>query len=117
MLLAVVLAAALTGVLGLWATWFTIRDRAVILVQLIGAAVVEAALVAQGVVALVLVLRGRAVADPWTFWGYLVTAVCLLPVAAVWAMADRTRWSSVVLVAVCVALLAMQARVWQLWTA
>lgn len=53
---------------------------------------VEAALVAQGVVALVLVLRGRAVADPWTFWGYLVTAVCLLPVAAVWAMADRTRW-------------------------
>ena len=117
MLPTVIIASVLAGLLALWALWFTIADRAVILKQLIGGGVVELALVAQIVVAIVGLAGGHRVADPWTLWGYLIVAAVLLPVAGAWAFADRTRWSSVVLLVACVALLAMQARVWQVWTA
>ncbi|WP_127127479.1 hypothetical protein [Georgenia sp. SYP-B2076] len=117
MLPALVLASVLAALLALWALWFTVRDRAVILKQLIGGAVVEVALLAQIVVAAVALAGGHDVREPWTLWGYLVVAVLLLPVAAAWAFAERTRWSSVVLLVACVAILAMQARVWQVWTA
>ncbi|MFH5823330.1 hypothetical protein [Georgenia sp. AZ-5] len=117
MLFTVSLAAAIVAVLGLWALWFTLRDRAVVLKQLILGGVVEAALAAQIVVALVGLARGHVLAEPWTFWGYVITALFLLPVAGAWAFADRTRWSSVVLLVACVAILAMQARVWQVWNA
>jgi hypothetical protein len=111
----VVLAAALAGALALWAAWFALRDRPVVLRQLVAGGAVEVALLAQIVVGIVAAAGGRSPADPWTFWGYVVTAVVLLPVAAVWAMADRTRTSSVVLLVACVAIMAMQARVWQVW--
>lgn len=117
MLVAISVTAALTGVLAVWATWFTLADRAVILKQLILGAVVVLSLVAQIVVGLVATAQGYALADPWTFWGYVATAVVLLPVAGAWAFADRSRWSSVVLLVACAAILAMQAREWQLWSA
>ncbi|WP_448072281.1 hypothetical protein [Georgenia yuyongxinii] len=117
MQLTVTLTAILVALLGLWALWFAVAGRAVILRQLIAGGVVEAAILAQIAVALVLVARGYEVTEPWTFWGYVVTALFLLPVAAAWALADRTRWSSVVLVVACAAILAMQARVWQVWSA
>ncbi|MPV37646.1 hypothetical protein [Georgenia subflava] len=117
MLISVYVTAVLCGLLGLWAAWFAVRGRPVIFKQLLAGGVVEAALVVQGVVALVGVVGGHPLAEPWTYWGYLVTALFLLPVAAVWAMADRTRTSSIALVVVCVAILAMQARMWQVWTA
>jgi hypothetical protein len=116
-LLTVLLTSVLAGVLGLWAAWYAVRGRPVLFKQLVGGAVVELALLAQAVVALVAGAGGHGPAEPWTFWGYLITALFLLPVAAVWAMTDRTRTSSVALLVVCVAILAMQARVWQLWTA
>jgi hypothetical protein len=115
--LTVTLTAILVALLGLWALWFAVVGRAVILRQLIAGGVVEVAILAQIGVAFVEVARGYELAEPWTFWGYVVTALFLLPVAAVWALADRTRWSSVVLVVACVAILAMQLRVWQVWSA
>lgn len=117
MFLSVVVTAILTGVLALWAAWFAIADRAVILKQLVFGGLAVAALLVQVVVALVGVGGGHTLADPWTFWGYAATQVVLLPAAGVWAFADRSRWSSVVLLVACLAVLAMQARVWQLWSA
>ena len=102
MLISVYATAVLTGLLGLWATWFAIRDRPVIFKQLVAGGVVEASLVAQVVVAVAGTAAGHRLAEPWTFWGYLVTALLLLPVAAVWAMADRTRTSSVALLVIAV---------------
>lgn len=116
MLPTVLITSALAGALGLWAAWYAVRGRPVLFKQLVGGAVVEVSLLAQVVVALVAGAGGDAPSEPWTFWGYLITALFLLPVAAVWAMADRTRTSSVALLVVCVAILAMQARVWQVWT-
>lgn len=117
MLVAISITSILTGVLALWAAWFSLADRAVILKQLIVGGVVVLSLVAQVVVGLVATAQGYALADPLTFWGYMTTAVVLLPVAGAWAFADRSRWSSVVLLVACSAILAMQAREWQLWTA
>ena len=116
-LVAVWLTAVLAALLGLWATWFTIRDRPVILKQLIFGGVVVVSMLAQVVVAVAGLVGGHTVTDPWTFWGYVATSIVLLPVAGIWAFADRTRWSSVVLLVACLAICAMQLRVWQVWSA
>jgi hypothetical protein len=108
--LALVLCAALAG----WAAWFVVRDRAVVLRQLFGAAAVEAVLVVQAVVAGVLQAGGHEVDGP-LFWGYLLTAALLLPIAAAWAFAERTRWSSVVLLVASLTVAFLQWRLWIIW--
>lgn len=112
----VVLAAALCLVLATWAAWRTAVDRPVILRQLLAAAVIEALLVVQVVVALVSVAAGTGPADAVTFWGYLVTTLLVLPFAAAWAFAERTRWSSVVLLVAAVTVAFLQYRTVQVWT-
>lgn len=92
--LAVVLS---TAVVAAWASVRAARDRPVVLRQLLAAGVVEALLLVQAVEAAVRSLRGAGPADAATFWGYLMTALLVLPGAAAWAFAERTRWSSVVL--------------------
>lgn len=97
-----------------WAVWFVIRDRAVVLRQLWGAGVVEALLVVQLVIGGLLVARADDV-DALTFWGYLITILFVLPVAAVWAFAERTRWSSVVLAVACLTVIFLEYRLLQIW--
>jgi hypothetical protein len=110
-ILVVLLSLALAG----WAAAFALRDRAVVLRQLKGAAVVEAVLVVQVLVAVVVTVRGDAPDDAVTFWGYLLTALVVLPVAAAWAFAERTRWSSVVLLVAALTITVMQWRLLQIW--
>ncbi len=110
-----VLVAAAAVLLGAWAGWFVVRDRAVILRQLWGGAVVEGLLVVQAVVAGVLHASSRAPAEPAVFWGYVVTQLILLPLAAVWAFAERTRWSSVVLLVAALTVAFLQLRLDQTW--
>lgn len=107
----VVLSVVLAG----WALWRTVRDRPVILRQLLLGAVVEVVLLAEVVVAAVVSARGESPADPATFWGYLVTTLVVLPVAAAWAFAERTRWSSVVLLVAALTVAFLQYRVVQVW--
>ncbi|ROS73037.1 hypothetical protein [Cellulomonas sp. PhB143] len=109
------LAVALCVALAAWAGWFVARDRAVVLRQLWGAAVVEAVLLVQVVWAVVLVATQDHAYDPALFWGYFLTALVLLPVAAVWAFAERTRWSSVVLLVAAVTVAFLEYRLWQIW--
>ncbi|PFG43516.1 hypothetical protein ATJ88_2213 [Isoptericola jiangsuensis] len=109
-----VLALALCVALAGWAAWFVLRDRAVVLRQLFGAAAVEAVLLVQAVVAGVLQAGGHAVDGP-LFWGYLLTSALLLPIAAAWAFAERTRWSSVVLLVAALTVAFLQWRLWIIW--
>ena len=112
LILVVALCVALAG----WALVFVVRDRAVILKQLFGAAAVEAVLLVQAVVAGVQLLGGHSV-DGALFWGYVATALVLLPVAAAWAFAERTRWSSVVLAVAALTVGFLEWRLWQIWGA
>lgn len=111
-MLVIVLASALA----LWAIIWALRDRAVVLRQLIAAGVVEAVLLVQLVAALVLAfVTGSGGPGTGSYWLYTVALLALLPVAAVWAFAERTRWSSVVLVVACLSVVFMQWRAMTMW--
>jgi hypothetical protein len=109
------LVGALCLLLGGWALWFVVKDRAVILRQLWGAAVVEAVLVVQGIVAGVLAATGSGHVDGLLFWGYVATQLLVLPLAAAWAFAERTRWSSVVLLVAALTVVFLEYRLLQIW--
>jgi len=109
------LIAALCLALAGWALWFVVRDRAVILRQLWGGAVVEAVLVVQAVVAGVLAATGSPDVDGVLLWGYVLTQLLILPIAAAWAFAERTRWSSVVLFVAALTVAFLELRLLQIW--
>ena len=100
----------------LWALWFVIADRAVILKQLWGGAVVEGLLLVQVLVAAVMLATGDHAIAVGEFWGYLITILIILPFAAAWAFAERTRWSSVVMVVAALTVVFLQWRLVQIWT-
>ncbi len=104
-------------VVAAWAGWFALRDRAVVLNQLVGAAVVEALLLVEVVLAVVRALTGTPPGHAATFWGYAVTTLIVLPLAALWGFAERTRWSSVVLLLAAVTVAFIQLRMVQVWGA
>lgn len=110
-----VLSAALAVALAGWAGWRATKDLPVIWRQLQAAAVVEAVLAIQAVVAVAMAVTRGAPADAATFWGYLVTTLIILPVAAAWSFAERTRWSSVVLLVAALTVAFLQLRLVQVW--
>ncbi|MEV8251027.1 hypothetical protein AB0O87_08890 [Microbacterium sp. NPDC076768] len=80
-------------------------------------AIIEALLIAQVVVAIVAPLAGNApTGDLLEYWVYLVSAV-LLPVGAVlWALMERSRWSTIVLGVAAFAVAIMLWRMQVIWT-
>ena len=80
-------------------------------------AVVEVLLVVQVVVAIIAPLAGNPpTGDLLEFWVYLVSAV-LLPVGAVlWALMERSRWSTVILGVAALAIAVMLWRMQVIWT-
>lgn len=80
-------------------------------------AVVEVLLVAQVVVAIVAPLAGNPPSgDLLEYWVYLVSAA-LLPVGAVlWALMERSRWSTVILGVAALAIAVMLWRMQVIWT-
>ncbi len=78
---------------------------------------VEALLVVQLVVALLAPAFGNSpTGNPLEFYTYLVSAILLLPLAAFWALVERTRWSTVVLGVAALAVAIMVYRMLQIWT-
>ena len=69
--------------LGAWALWFVVRDRAVVLRQLWGGAVVVALLLVQAVLLLVRTVQGSGPEAAGELWGYVLTQVLLLPVGGI----------------------------------
>ncbi len=80
-------------------------------------ALVEVLLVVQVVVAIVSPLAGNPpTGDLLEYWVYLVSAV-LLPVGAVlWALMERSRWSTVILGVAGLAIAVMLWRMQVIWT-
>lgn len=81
-------------------------------------ALVELLLVAQLVVAIVAPATGnRATGSVLEFYIYIVVALILPPLAVVWALVERSRWSNVVIGAAAFAVAVMVVRMLQIWTA
>lgn len=117
MLITLVVVGVLAFGLAGWGAAYAIGDKPMLGVQVVGVGIVEAGLVAQAIVAAVLMSSAHPVADGVTVWGYLITALIILPIAVGWAFVERTRWSSVVLCIAALVVIVMQVRIWQLWQA
>ena len=58
----------------------------------------EFGLLMQLIASITLVILGeRAKLDTWEFFGYLIVALMVPVAAAIWALIDRNRWSTVVM--------------------
>ena len=80
-------------------------------------ALLQLAMVAQVIVAIVAPFVGNSpTGSLLEFWTYLVTAA-MLPVAGIiWAFIDRGRWSVVVMGVLALAVAVMTYREWFIWT-
>jgi hypothetical protein len=78
---------------------------------------VEFGLGLQLVASLTLFILGeRAAVDTLEFFGYLIVALMVPVGAAIWALVERSRWSTVVLGAAALTVAVMLVRMQQLWT-
>jgi hypothetical protein len=86
-------------------------------VTLVALAIVEVLLLAQIVIAIVAPALGNSpTGNPLEFWVYLVTAAIIPPLAVLWALVERSRWSTVVLGVGALAVAVMAYRMHQIWT-
>jgi len=73
-------------------------------------------LLAQIVVSIIAPFVGNdPTGDPVEYWVYLISALLLPPLAIVWGLVDRSRWSTVVLGVVSLAVAVMVYRMGQIW--
>lgn len=94
----------------------TLLDRKVGLVLLGAAAVGEAGLLVQVVWAVVNLITGqRPTGGLAVFIGYLIGSLLILPVAAAWGLADRSRWGSAVVTAGFLVMAVLIVRMQQVW--
>ncbi|MCE6997422.1 hypothetical protein LZG04_21840 [Saccharothrix sp. S26] len=119
-----VLATALTVVAvaaAVWALVLAVLDHPITLRTrpTLGLAAVvvllEAGLLVQAVVGVVSLLGSDRVLDRATFVGYLLGVAVVLPLGAVWSVAERSRWGAGVLTVTCLSVPVMILRLDQLW--
>jgi hypothetical protein len=80
-------------------------------------ALCEGALLSQLALSSVLVATGqRAALDTLEFFGYLLVALMVPVGAGLWALVERTKWSTVVLGAGMLTVAVMLVRMIQIWT-
>ncbi|MEH1012917.1 hypothetical protein V6U90_07330 [Micromonospora sp. CPCC 206060] len=105
----------LSLVLAAWSLYATARNRPPDRNHLVGLALLELAVLGLAVVALVALGGGDRPGEPGAFFGYLVTLVCLPPLAAVLARMEPTRWGSAIVTVVCLVLPVVVVRLQQTW--
>jgi hypothetical protein len=109
----VVIVAALIA--AAWSGWYVARDRRPGRPLLVGLAVLEALTLVQLVVGIVLLVTGSRPDQLATFVGYLVAAVLAVPVGAAWALSEKSRSSTAVLVVACLVVPVLVLRLQQVW--
>lgn len=78
---------------------------------------VETALIIQLVWSIVLVSSGQAaVGDTLEYFGYIITALLVPPAAVIWAIYERTKWSTLVIGLSSLTVAIMVVRMWQIWS-
>jgi hypothetical protein len=107
----IVAALVVAGFSGLMA----LLDRPPGPLHLLGLAVVELTLLIQTVVAMARMLTGDRPDGMATFVGYLLTAVLVPPLAALFGWAERSRWGSVIIAVAFLIVPAMVLRLQQVW--
>ena len=106
---------ALAGVGVLWGIVTAIANKPPGKAQLLYAAGLEAVTVVQSIIAVAKIIGGFRPIELATTIGYLIGIVILIPIAWLWANAERNRFSGVVLAVAALAVLAMTLRLLVLW--
>jgi hypothetical protein len=65
---------------------------------------------------IIVIAGGRAAISTLEFFGYLLVAMILMFAAGFWALAEKTKWSTVVLGASSLTVAVMLVRMLQIWT-
>lgn len=111
MLVLTVLTGAAAVALAGWALVHAVRKRPTSGRQVIGAGIVEALMLLTVVFTVIAQASGRVGGDPFVLWGYLLTALFILPVAVAWAFVDRSTTSAVAMFVCAVTTAVMMWRV------
>jgi hypothetical protein len=106
---------ALAGVSVIWGIVTAIANKPPGKAQLLYAAGLEAVTVVQSIIAVAKIIGGFRPIELATTIGYLIGIVILIPIAWLWANAERNRFSGVVLAVAALAVLAMTLRLLVLW--
>ena len=78
---------------------------------------VLAGLAVQLLVSMILAISGeRAVISTLEYFGYLLVAIILQVAAGFWALAEKTKWSTVILGAASLTVAVMLVRMLQIWS-
>jgi hypothetical protein len=99
-----------------WTVVIAVRGTPIRNPLLVGLLVVEALLLVQLVVGIVLVAGGERPPSTATFFAYLVGILFVLPVGTLWSVAEKSRPSTLVLTVACLAVAVMVARLLQMWS-
>jgi hypothetical protein len=105
----------------LWALVLMIANRTVAPdrwfgLGLLGALVLlELGLLGQAVAGLVQLFTTDRDIEKLTFGGYLIAPVVIIPIAAFWALAERSRWGPGVLLVGCLSVPVLILRLGQIW--
>ncbi|PSL02435.1 hypothetical protein CLV30_11088 [Haloactinopolyspora alba] len=83
----------------------------------IGAGVVEALILLQVVVAIVMMAVEGTPESTATFVGYLLMTVIILPLGLFWALAEKSRWGTAVLMVAALVIPVLVVRLQQIWVA
>jgi hypothetical protein len=106
--------ALLVGLVCLFYVW---RDRPVGVGAAVAAGVVELVLLAQAVVAVVLIVGGERPDEGVSFVLYLIGSLVAVPAGVWWARGEPSRWGAGVLAVVFLALPVVVVRMQHLWEA
>lgn len=100
-----------------WALLAVARNQAPREPYVIGAGVVELLIVVQVVVAIVLIITDGAPDETATFVGYLLMNLIIVPLGLFWALAEKSRWGTSVLVVAALVVPVLVVRMQQIWDA
>jgi hypothetical protein len=81
------------------------------------AGAIEVVLVAQLVVGIVQLANTERNVSGVLFLAYLVGALIVLPVGALWALAESSRWGAGALAIACLVMPVLELRLYEIWTA
>jgi hypothetical protein len=102
-------------VLAAWALLTAALNRPAGRLQLLGLGLIELALIAQAVVAVVRLVDGERADEMPTFIGYVVASLLVLPIGAALAIMERSRWGSVIVGVASLVIAVVILRLRQVW--
>ncbi len=102
--------------LAAWAGVLAALDRLPGRGLLRGLLALQALLLAQVAVAVVRLLGGERPASVSSFVGYLVVSALIVPLGMYWSLEEKTRWSTLVLVAACLTVSVLVGRLLMVWS-